>query len=338
MPDIWYWPQRGQWVADVRNPHTRKRTRWYLGRQERQAREAFHARMAQFYAQPVPDGRGEILLADLAARWIEWTSLNRAPATARSRRVYLAWFLGQLGRYPARAVGPEDVEAIKRDRAKKNAPRSVNHAVSCLKSLYRWGLRQGWLTSNPIAHVAGVRNAPHKRLALPDDIVAAILQAADTKAPLGDYLRLLLYTGMRASELIGLPWSAVEGKWLIIEHHKTAGRSGLPRRVPLSDPALAVLERLPRNGDAILSGQDGQAYTYACMRQRWRKLRTAKPRLRGINFHALRHTCCSRLLATGVPEWQVQRILGHASTLMTRYYASSRDDQLLDAVNRPASA
>ena len=53
-----------------------------------------------------------------------------------------------------------------------------------------------------------------------------------------------------------------------------------------------------------------------------------------VTFRALRHTFVSRLLARGVPEWEVQRLVGHSSTLMTRYYASADMRRLREAVGR----
>ena len=53
-----------------------------------------------------------------------------------------------------------------------------------------------------------------------------------------------------------------------------------------------------------------------------------------MTVHALRHTFASRALARGVPEWEVQRLVGHSSTLMTRYYASADMRRLREAVQR----
>ena len=39
MPDIWWYGGRKQWVAEVKDPRSKKRVRWYLGPDEREARQ-----------------------------------------------------------------------------------------------------------------------------------------------------------------------------------------------------------------------------------------------------------------------------------------------------------
>jgi integrase len=60
-------------------------------------------------------------------------------------------------------------------------------------------------------------------------------------------VRLLVFTGRRLREILDLEWSQVdlEGRNLLIERHKTDGKVGV-LKTPLNDPALEVLQSLPR--------------------------------------------------------------------------------------------
>ena len=50
---------------------------------------------------------------------------------------------------------------------------------------------------------------------------------------------------MRSGELAGLSWDAYDARdrVLVVSDHKTVGRTGEPRILPLSDRAVEVIER-----------------------------------------------------------------------------------------------
>jgi integrase len=54
----------------------------------------------------------------------------------------------------------------------------------------------------------------------------------------------------------------------------------------------------------------------------------------GRPLHVLRHSCCSILLAKGVPVHDVRDILGHASLRTTDIYATSRLEDRREAIRK----
>lgn len=65
----------------------------------------------------------------------------------------------------------------------------------------------------------------------------------------------------------------------------------------------------------------------------WRRARV-KANLEHVNFHDLRHSCASILLAHGVDLFTIGKILGHAHTNTTQRYAHLQIEQQRTALNK----
>ena len=84
----------------------------------------------------------------------------------------------------------------------------------------------------------------------------------------------------------------------------------------------------------VFRGQGNRPITPDSLRSRLRHLQRKHPELNGFTFHKLRHTCATCLARLKVPERVAQAILGHSSTLMTRYYTATDKDEMIEAVER----
>jgi integrase len=161
-----------------------------------------------------------------------------------------------------------------------------------------------------------------------------------------------IFTGMRASELRGLPWSAVNfaEKTITIRQRADAwGTLGLPksaagqRDIPLSPLVLNTLREwklaCPKGAlDLVFPNAAGKPRSLANTSNRvWYPLQkaaglvdgTGKPR---FNFHTLRHFAASNWIAQGFSPKRVQAMLGHSSVTMTfdvygHLFPSAEDDQ-----------
>lgn len=337
MGGIFWVKSHKQWAADYVDPRSKARKRWYLGRDELEARRLFHTYMAALYGGESDRVAGRITLQDLADAWLDWNETNCALGTAYVRRCYLNWIVPRHGRTPAHLISPQVVERIKSQQCMDHAPMTINHFVRAIKGLYKWGLEQGFIDSNQMAHVHGVPAGPRKRLALPIDRALKACEIADCSPPLGDWLRILLYTGCRKGELEGLSWADWDRSRgiLWVGKHKTVGRTGQPRRLAVSDKAAAVLGRQPEWGRAIFSDESGMPLRASRMYSRLKRLRKKHPEeLAGVTFHAFRHTFCSQLAIRKVHPFQARALMGHRSTVMTLYYTDFDDQTLKDAVDR----
>lgn len=295
-------------------------------------------------------------------RWIS-TFLEAQAAeldTARNTRLAYGRDLLDFGRWLARnglefgAATRDDVEAYlvfcdaqglsKATRARR---------LSAIRQLYRFAVEEGWRADHPALRIAG----PGRDKALPKTLslaeVEALLHAAAvTGRNATDRLRnqclleLLYATGMRVSELVTLPVSAVRGDPRMI---LVRGKGDKERMVPLSPPArLAVrawlAEKDQRDDAARLNGGTASRYLFPgtgadgfLTRQYFYTLIkdiaiTGGVDLAKVTPHTLRHAFATHLLAGGADLRVIQTLLGHADIATTEIYTHVVADHLHDLV------
>ena len=184
---------------------------------------------------------------------------------------------------------------------------------------------------------------PRARRPLPKtlslDEVSALLDAAEAAAEGGApaalrfhaLLAVLYATGLRVSELVGLPLSAMrEGEpWL-----RVIGKGDKERLVPLTDEAVDAVRAYAARGRASHLGKGDRANPYLfpgigktghLTPARFAQLLKAAAPGAGIaptrlSPHVLRHAFATHLLEGGADLRAVQELLGHADITTTQIY------------------
>jgi integrase len=143
----------------------------------------------------------------------------------------------------------------------------------------------------------------------------------------GDAIRLLLLTGARRTEILGLQWSEVDltNGLLVLPPARTkaGGKNGI-RRIDLSPPALEVLSRRQAGaadpGGYVFPALRGGAGHLIGLRPAFLRV-CAQAGLDGLRVHDLRHSYASFAIADGASLHLVGKLLGHANTRSTERYA-----------------
>ncbi|MBA3576622.1 MAG: tyrosine-type recombinase/integrase [Sphingomonas sp.] len=138
-------------------------------------------------------------------------------------------------------------------------------------------------------------------------------------------IRLLLLTGCRAGEILGLKWAHVdiERGFLNLADSKTGAKPVL-----LGAAAVEVLAGLPRiNGNPFVIAGEREGKRRSDLKRPWKRL-IAHADLPDLRLHDLRHSYASIGAASGMGLGIVGKLLGHASTATTARYAHFADDPL----------
>jgi integrase len=190
-----------------------------------------------------------------------------------------------------------------------------------------WGLREG----NPARGIRKFREA-RKDLFLDQAEIARLIRALDDadqnateSLSATAAIRLLLFTGMRAGEVLTLRWSSLDrlAGSLRLSDSKAGART-----IPLSSHALAVFDRLrPGAPDELIFPGSNRASPVALARP-WYRIRAAAGIDHTANLHCLRHTLASWSVMGGLSLAQVGAVLGHKSTQTTLRYADHRLDAI----------
>ena len=151
-------------------------------------------------------------------------------------------------------------------------------------------------------------------------------------------IKLLLLTGARRGEIVGLRWQNVDfnRKCLRLPDSKTGAKV-----VFLNEPALEILRSLPRvsNNLHVIPGNRLGA-PFVGINKIWARVRTAAA-LRDVRLHDLRHSFASVAVGDGLSLPIIGALVGHKNAATTARYAHLASDPLRaanDAVGEKIAA
>lgn len=232
------------------------------------------------------------------------------------------------------------------------APRTVARRLSALRQFFRFLFSETLRTDDPSSAIDSPRQGRALPKYLSESEVDALLAAArDREGPEGlrlvALLEILYATGLRVSELVGLPLSAPtrDGRLLIVR-----GKGGKERMVPMSEPATSALGayrsvrrqfearagRKPGGSPWLFPSRARQGHlTRARFAQLLKELAIeAGMEPVRVSPHVLRHSFASHLLAHGADLRSLQQMLGHADISTTQIYTHVLDERLRSLVER----
>ena len=248
-------------------------------------------------------------------------------------------------------AGPGDItDYMKRLSGAGMAASTQARRLSALRQFFRFLQAERVRDDDPTQAVDAPRQARSLPKYLSEDEVEHLLDAARER-PGADGLRavalleVLYATGLRVSELVGLPLAALsrDGRVLVVR-----GKGGKERMVPVGGPAREALGDYLAVRDGFLkSGRGGGAAFLFPSRSREGHLTRARfgqllkdlaavagiPPKR-VSPHVLRHSFASHLLAHGADLRSLQQMLGHADISTTQIYTHVLEERLKALVDQ----
>jgi len=233
------------------------------------------------------------------------------------------------------------------------APKTIQNALSILRRVCSLLVHDDQLAKNPASRVGELIRRVHKASARETTEVEAwergevetlIAVAREHEPRFAPLLVLLLSTGLRRGEALGLKWSDVNFeaatitvRRAVLKEGISTPKSGRARRVPLTFAATEELldvlaarrqEALNRGWPEVpawvFSSETGGASDPRNVERVWYRIRRrAQARgVRPLKLHATRHTWATLALQAGKSIRWVAEILGHADPALTlRVYA-----------------
>jgi integrase/recombinase XerD len=227
------------------------------------------------------------------------------------------------------------------------APRSRARMLVATRRFVRFLLATGRLARDPSEGVLAPRRARTLPKVLRPDESAALIAAAAGDDPLAlrdrAMLEVLYGGGLRVSELVGLPRSALDARAGLV---RVFGKGRRERIVPLGEPALEAVARYleagrpplaraaKRPSEALFLSRRGAPMSRQNFFERLRghALRAGIPAER-VSPHVLRHAFATDLLEGGADLRAVQAMLGHADLATTQIYTHVSRGRLRELVD-----
>lgn len=257
------------------------------------------------------------------------------------------------------------------------APRSIARKLSAIKQFYLFLQSEDIITDNPAIDIESPTLGKPLPKLLDEQAIAHLLHSAhqdktEEGIRLAALVELLYATGMRVSELVSLPLSALRYSFLsdktkrLENHLQITGKGNKERIVLMTPKALETLESYLAIRSYFLREGESSPYIFSAgakgdkqskpsasghiTRQNFalalKKLahhadidRTSiSPQImvntaNYISPHVLRHSFATHLLKHGADLRVVQELLGHSDISTTEIYTHLQDDQLRNTVD-----
>jgi integrase/recombinase XerD len=246
----------------------------------------------------------------------------------------VAMFLQSRSKLLLKASGA-DLAAYLADQQQRGMDaRTQARRLSCLRQFYKFQLSEG-AAEDPTRLLEAPTTARRLPSVLSEAEVLGLLAAATGPAPddkrMTLLLELLYATGLRVSELVGLPLEALEQQAALV---RVRGKGGKERLVPLTPPAQQALaeylavrpvflgtQAMPAAHKLLFPSQGKAALT----RQRFGQMLKDVAVKAGIlpskvSPHKLRHAFATHMLNHGADLRSVQLLLGHSDISTTQIY------------------
>lgn len=246
---------------------------------------------------------------------------------------------------------PERVEAYFDQLGRQGAsPATAARRRSAVRQFYRFAVQEGWRADDPSRRVEAPRQGRPLPKLLSREEVGRLIEAAGEKdgaagLRLGCIVELLYASGLRVSELVGLPLSAVAGDPAFVT---VTGKGGKTRLAPLNGAARDALKAYLDIRPAFLApGVKVSPWLFPSPRgaqgrltaRRLAQLLDEAALAAGVDPakvspHVLRHAFATHLLEGGADLRIVQTFLGHADIATTQIYTHVAEQRLREAVLR----
>lgn len=213
---------------------------------------------------------------------------------------------------------------------------TIQNALNLLRVCLEEATQKNLIPSNPAREVLIPRGASATTDVpwdwLRQDEIDALLRHAKTKQR--SIFAMAIFTGLRAGELFGLRWGAIDlDRGLItvkVAYKDQPIKTGKPKHVPLLPQAREyLLEWKARckhtaTDDLVWRAKDGAPHRKSYQAGLPKALEKAGV-TRAIRFHDLKHTCASHLLqGTWGRMWSIEEVCGflhHSNITVTQRYA-----------------
>lgn len=288
--------------------------------------------------------KGALTVAEAARRWlVEHVQLRRKPTTLRLYRLVVDQHLvPKLGKLP---IGDLDTGHLARLQEKlKATPTLANRVIAVVSSLCTWcekhHLRQPH--SNPCSGRLVERYAERKRkrYLTPAEYgrLGKALRAAernDTASPVAlKAIGLMLLTGCRPAEIVGLRWDEVDKKGAVLR--LSDSKTG-EKTVHLPPEAVTLLRGWPRFAESSYvfpgTGRRNLGAHLVNLAKPWAVLRKAAKLDDCRLYDAVRHSFASVAVSQhGHALSVIGELLGHSQQATTKRYAHLHDEAARQAV------
>jgi integrase len=239
---------------------------------------------------------------------------NRPSTATGTERLLRQYVLPRWGGRLARDITRRDVIDLLDRIVDDGKPIRANRVRAAMSKMFNWCVERDILQATPVAGVKPPAKERPRHRALEDSELCAVWMAADQLGgPFGALVKLLILTGQRRDEVARMQWSEINLEARLWSLPPARVKNNQAHEIPLSAPAIAVLEALPRIGDRFVLTTSGEtpSSNYAKNKRRLDALLPAD--MPPWRLHDARRTVASGMARIGINLPVIEKCLNHVS-------------------------
>lgn len=255
---------------------------------------------------------GDPRLVEIMPLYMTHADTTRWPKQAKLCAMRIEPWLKDFRASQAREVAG----AIIRDLKPAYKPATINRSLAALKRALSLAWDMGMTQVNHGLEIKSLAPNNRREVFLTTEEVERLAEHCSEWVQAAIWIAL--YTGARRGEILAMKPEDVGSHSLTIHAQNT--KTLRTRVIPIVDPLWRWLSVLPlpyKDHEGLKSGF-----------QRGREAAG----MRHVNFHDLRHSCASLLIASGSDLYTVSKILGHSNIQTTTRYAHMQVEQQRSAL------
>lgn len=206
--------------------------------------------------------------------------------------------------------------------------RTILRRLSSLRSFFKYLLKEGHLTSDPMEEIEGPKLEKTIPAPLNYEQVQRLFEQPDTHTYLGFrdrcIMELFYSSGLRIGELVGTNRSDFDPVNLTL---RVKGKGKKERVIPITQNAATWItgylnhpEREERDSSAIFLNKWGKRLTARSIDRKFEHYLLASGLAAKATPHTIRHTIATHWLEKGMDLKTIQTLLGHSSLSTTTIY------------------
>lgn len=220
---------------------------------------------------------------------------------------------------------------------------SINRKLSSLRSFYKFLLRKGEVTVNPLQKITGPKNKKPLPAFLRESDMDRLLDEVDFGEGFKgcrDHMIIEMFyaTGVRLSELIGLDNKDVDFSSSLI---KVTGKRNKQRLIPFGEELKIAMmeyvdvrnEAVPIRTNAFFVRENGERLSRSIVENLVKRNLSKVVTLKKRSPHVLRHTFATTMLNHDAELGAIKELLGHESLATTEVYTHTTFEELKKVYN-----
>ena len=212
-------------------------------------------------------------------------------------------------------ITKKDVNLLLVEICERGSPLTSNRVHSAVRRFFNWCVEEDLIAVSPVHGVKRKAPETQRDRVLTDTELSKVWDACSQIGwPFGPVVQLLTLTGQRRGEVAQMYWSEIDldkAMWTIPRERSKNDRAN---EVPLSAPALNIINALPRYGDLVFT------VTGVTPVSGFPRAKRRLDEISGVDnwrFHDLRRTAATGMARMNVPPHVVEKVLNHSSGIVS---------------------